>query len=183
MTTRFGSKLKKDDNLFIAPLLRGGRVSPQDILNAYKAADNIHLQSFKRFGSIVRSAKLFGYKDSYLDNVLKEAGVGSANRVALLNNHYRPLPFTDEKRALIRERVSTLSPLEFDTLIKKIRMENRVKSGRYFLREPKAKGGVVNVPNAPSEPDERKMRLVPETFIGAAGLSFQDEEDRSYVNI
>ena len=62
-------------------------------------------------------------------------------------------------------------------------MENRVKSGRYFLREPKAKGGVVNVPNAPSEPDERKMRLVPETFIGAAGLSFQDEEDRSYVNI
>ena len=155
----------------------------EDILNAYKAADNIHLQSFKRFGSIVRSAKLFGYKDSYLDNVLKEAGVGSANRVALLNNHYRPLPFTDEKRALIRERVSTLSPLEFDTLIKKIRMENRVKSGRYFLREPKAKGGVVNVPNAPSEPDERKMRLVPETFIGAAGLSFQDEEDRSYVNI
>ena len=141
------------------------------------------MQSFKRFGSIVRSAKLFGYKDSYLDNVLKEAGVGSANRVALLNNHYRPLPFTDEKRALIRERVSTLSPLEFDTLIKKIRMENRVKSGRYFLREPKAKGGVVNVPNAPSEPDERKMRLVPETFIGAAGLSFQDEEDRSYVNI
>ena len=40
MTTRFGSKLKKDDNLFIAPLLKGGRVSPQDIINSYNAFVN-----------------------------------------------------------------------------------------------------------------------------------------------
>ena len=32
MTTRFGSRLKKSDNLFIGPLLRGGRVTPNDIV-------------------------------------------------------------------------------------------------------------------------------------------------------
>ena len=39
MTTRFGSDLKKDNTLFIAPLLRGGRVGSEDILDRYKYAE------------------------------------------------------------------------------------------------------------------------------------------------
>ena len=31
--------LKKSDNLFTSPLLKGGRVSPEDIINAYKYSE------------------------------------------------------------------------------------------------------------------------------------------------
>ena len=35
MTTRFGNELKKDENLFTSPLLKGGRVTPEDIITGY----------------------------------------------------------------------------------------------------------------------------------------------------
>jgi hypothetical protein len=36
MTTRFNRQLKGADSLFIAPLLKGGRVSPEEIVDRYK---------------------------------------------------------------------------------------------------------------------------------------------------
>jgi len=35
-TSAFNSNLKKAENLFTSPLLKGGRVSPEDIINGYK---------------------------------------------------------------------------------------------------------------------------------------------------
>jgi len=47
------------------------------------------------------------------------------------------------------------------------------------LRSIKSKGGVVeDVLNVISEPDERKMRGLPNTYSGMAGVLFQDEEER-----
>ena len=47
------------------------------------------------------------------------------------------------------------------------------------LRSIKSKGGVVeDVLNVISEPDERKIRGLPNTYSGMAGVLFQDEEER-----
>ena len=43
---------------------------------------------------------------------------------------------------------------------------------------PYAKGGVVNVPNASTEPDEKKVRGMPFTYAELGGVLAQDVEDR-----
>ena len=48
----------------------------------------------------------------------------------------------------------------------------------YEYIAPYAKGGVVNVPNASTEPDEKKVRGLPFTYAELGGVLAQDVEDR-----
>jgi len=50
-TSKFSSDLKKSENLFTTPLLRGGRVNPEDIVNSYQYSE------IRRFGVLKEMAK------------------------------------------------------------------------------------------------------------------------------
>jgi hypothetical protein len=76
MTTRFGSKLKKDDNLFIAPLLRGGRVAPKDILDAYKYSESRRFATLKEMYQDIEAARTLGMSNSKIRReILKRKGI------------------------------------------------------------------------------------------------------------
>ena len=64
MTTRFGSRLKKADNLFIAPLLRGGRVTPNDIVNSYKYSEARRFAILKEMYQDIEAARTLGMSNS-----------------------------------------------------------------------------------------------------------------------
>ena len=63
MTTAFVRDLKGADNLFTAPLLRGGRVTKKDIINSYKYSQaqrfsilkdmykNIDVETYEKFAT------------------------------------------------------------------------------------------------------------------------------------
>ena len=64
MTTTFGSNLKKDNNLFIGPLLKGGRVSSKDILSRYKYSQARKIETVKEMYKNIEAARALGVSES-----------------------------------------------------------------------------------------------------------------------
>jgi hypothetical protein len=50
-------------------------------------------------------------------------------------------------------------------------------------RDMFAKGGLVEVPNAPAEPDERIDKMTGQPYNEQAGLAFIDEEDPKPISL
>ena len=91
MTTRFGSKLKKDDNLFIAPLLRGGRVSPQDIFNSYKYSESRRFATLREMYQDIEAARVLGMSNSKIRReIQKRKGIKKKVVNDLLRGVYTP---------------------------------------------------------------------------------------------
>ena len=63
MVTRFGSNIKKADNLFIGPLLRGGRVTPKQIVDQYKYSEQRRFQFMRDMYKNVEAARALGMDD------------------------------------------------------------------------------------------------------------------------
>jgi len=136
MTTRFGSKLKKDDNLFIAPLLRGGRVSPQDILNAYKYSESRRFATLKEMYQDIEAARTLGMSNSKIRReIQKRKGIKKTVVNDLLKGVYTPKEpsdfFIDRMRKINRdlnekEGLDTPNPFTIARpFIRKIIVENR----------------------------------------------------------
>jgi hypothetical protein len=64
MITRFSSSLKKDENLFTSPLLKGGRVTSEEILNGYKYSESRRFQTMKEMYKNIEAARKLGVDDS-----------------------------------------------------------------------------------------------------------------------
>ena len=64
MVTSFGSNLKKADNLFIAPLLRGGRVSPEQIVDQYKYSEQRRFAFMRDMYKDIEAARALGMPDN-----------------------------------------------------------------------------------------------------------------------
>ena len=62
-TSEFGSNLKKSENLFTSPLLRGGRVSPEDIINGYQYSEQARFQTLKKMAKDINAMKKLGMPD------------------------------------------------------------------------------------------------------------------------
>jgi hypothetical protein len=69
--TQFGSRLDKDRNLFSAPLLKGGRVDPKDIVNSYEYSEARRFQTMKDMYADINAARTLGVSDSVIKNKLK----------------------------------------------------------------------------------------------------------------
>ena len=71
-TSEFGSNLKKSENLFTAPLLRGGRVSPEDIINRYQYSEQARFQVLKKMAKDVDAMRELGMPDYKIKRELKK---------------------------------------------------------------------------------------------------------------
>ena len=69
--TQFGSRLDKDRNLFSAPLLKGGRVTPEEIINSYEYSEARRFQTMKDMYSDIKAARKLGVPDSIIQQKLK----------------------------------------------------------------------------------------------------------------
>ena len=136
MTTRFGSKLKKDDNLFIAPLLKGGRVSPQDIINSYKYSESRRFATLKEMYQDIEAARTLGMTNSKIRRELqKRKGIKKTVINDLLRGVYTPKQpsnfFQERMRKINRdlnekEGVETENPYMIASpFLRKIISENR----------------------------------------------------------
>ena len=136
MTTRFGSRLKKSDNLFIGPLLRGGRVTPNDIVSSYKYSESRRFAALKEMYQNIEAARTLGMSDSKIRRTIK-ARKGIKKKVVneLLRGVYTPSVPSDFFQKRVREinrdlnekeGVDTLNPYTIaGPFIRKIINENR----------------------------------------------------------
>ena len=136
MTTRFGSRLKKAENLFIAPLLRGGRVSPQDILNSFKYSEARRFAILKEMYQDIEAARTLGMSNSKIRReIQKRKGIKKTIVNDLLKGVYTPKEpsnfFVDRIRKINRdlnekEGVDTPNPFTIARpFLRKIIVENR----------------------------------------------------------
>ena len=72
MVTSFGSNLKKADNLFIAPLLRGGRVSPEQIVDQYKYSEQRRFAFMRDMYKDIEAARALGMPDNLIRRELQK---------------------------------------------------------------------------------------------------------------
>lgn len=71
-TSQFGSDLKKSENLFTSPLLKGGRVSPEDIINRYQYSEQARFQVLKKMAKDVDAMRELGMPDYKIKKELKK---------------------------------------------------------------------------------------------------------------
>jgi len=177
---------------------------PGDVVDDYLKVQNTNYKYFQNLAlkvqahsNISSTAKTF--------QILRDNGIGQNTAMELLLNQFNPtepnltglpedifnkLP-EDRKRKYIKQfkednlALQTLYlsflqlPLEKpDGFEKEIEIKRQEISDK-FNRTDMAKGGEVNVPNAPVEPDERINKLTGLPYTETAGPAFQDNEDEA----
>ena len=90
MTTDFVRGLKNADNLFTAPLLRGGRVTSQDIINSYKYSQAQRYAILKKMYKNIDAAKTLGLSNSIINRKVKRRGVRKDVFSQLMRGKFTP---------------------------------------------------------------------------------------------
>ena len=130
MTTRFGSRLKKADNLFIAPLLRGGRVTPNDIVNSYKYSEARRFAILKEMYQDIEAARTLGMSNSKIRReIQKRKGIKKTVINDLLRGTYSPKEPSDFFEERIRKINRDLNEKEG------VEIENPYSIARSFIRK------------------------------------------------
>ena len=90
-TTSFASDLKKAENLFTSPLLKGGRVSPDDILSRYQYSEARRFHTLKQMAKDVEAMKHLGVPDWKIkQEIEKRKGLGKDVVSNLMLGTYTP---------------------------------------------------------------------------------------------
>ena len=104
-TTDFTRSLKKTENLFTSPLLRGGRVSSKDILDKYQYSESRRFQTLKEMAKNIDAMKKLGMSDYKIEERLK-ARKGLSKEVVenLMTGRYTP----KEPSKFFEERITEI---------------------------------------------------------------------------
>jgi len=90
MTTSFLSDLRQSNNLFTAPLLRGGRVSREDILDAYKYSESRRFVALKEMYKNIDAARTLGVSNIVIERKVKRKGLRKDIFEDLMRGKYTP---------------------------------------------------------------------------------------------
>ena len=140
-TTKFARDLKNAENLFTASLLRGGRVTPEQILNAYKYSEHRRFETLKEMYRDIEAAKVMGLSNLMIKNKVKRRGISNVLYEQLVKGNYspkEPSEFFKQRMAQINrdlnvdEDLNIINPyLEAKPYINEIIRQNR----RLYLLE------------------------------------------------
>jgi hypothetical protein len=135
MTTSFVRDLKNADNLLSAPLLRGGRVTKEDIINGYKYSQAKRFSTLKEMYKNIDAARTLGISNAVLNRKVKRKGVKEEVFDQLMRGKFTPTRPNDFFITRLGEITRDLNKLEgvqvrnpyFDAIkdINKIVAENR----------------------------------------------------------
>ncbi len=135
MTTSFVRDLKNADNLFTAPLLRGGRVTREDIINSYKYSQAQRFSTLKDMYKNIEAAKTLGVSNSVISRRVKRRGVRKDVFNQLMQGKFtptRPSDFFIKRLAEINRDLNKLEGTQvrspyFEALpeLNKIILDNR----------------------------------------------------------
>ena len=109
--TKFGSGLDKDRNLFSSPLLKGGRVKPEDIVDSYAYSEARRFQTMKEMYLDIDAARKMGVSNRAIEEKLKtRKGLGKDDIESVMRGKYlpgEPNKFFIEKMQEINKNLNT----------------------------------------------------------------------------
>ena len=118
MVTDFGSSLKKDDNLFTSPLLKGGRVTPKEIVERYKYSESRRFQTMKEMYKNIEAAEILGMPINRIRRELeKRKGLKRDAINSILQGQYLPYTpseFFVNKMAEINRELNAVEGVDID---------------------------------------------------------------------
>jgi len=85
-----GVTKSKDENLFTAPLLRWGRVSPEDIVTSYKYSESRRFQTLKEMYQNIDAAKTLGVPNYKIRSKISRRGLSKQVASDLMLGFYTP---------------------------------------------------------------------------------------------
>ena len=89
--TKFGSGLDKDRNLFSSPLLKGGRVKPEDIIDSYAYSEARRFQTMKEMYLDIDAARKMGVSNRAIEEKLKtRKGLDKNDIESVMRGKYLP---------------------------------------------------------------------------------------------
>jgi len=90
MTTRFGKRYKNANGLFTSSLLRGGRISPETLLDTYKYSESRKLAEMKEMYQNITAARELGVPEYVIRNRIKRKGINKEIFNELTRGVYTP---------------------------------------------------------------------------------------------
>ena len=90
MTTRFVRELKTANNSFTAPLLRGGRVSKDDILERYQYSESRRFNTMKEMYKNIDAARKLGVPENVIRSKVKRQGINKEDFNEVMRGVYTP---------------------------------------------------------------------------------------------
>jgi len=112
MTTSFVRDLKNADNLLSAPLLRGGRVTKEDIINGYKYSQARRFSVLKDMYKNIDAARTLGVSNAVLNRKIKRKGVKKEVFDQLMRGKFTPTRPSDFFIKRLGEITRDLNKLE-----------------------------------------------------------------------
>ena len=90
MTTRFNSRLKNANNLFTGSLLRGGRVSPETLIDTYGYSETRKLAEMKEMYQNIEAARKLGVPEYKIREKVKRKGINKQLFNEIIRGVYTP---------------------------------------------------------------------------------------------
>ena len=196
MTTRFLDDLRKSNNLFTAPLLRGGRVSREDIINAYKYSQSRRFAALKDMYKNIKAARTLGVSNYILEKKIKRKGLKKDVFNQLMRGIFsptRPSEFFITRTSEInrdlnkKEGVNIRNPyFEAISDINRIISENRnvsLSDGEVkFYEQEYSKGGRVGMQQGGEAGDKELAASIWATEPEEVKQSFEYDFDKYYAS-
>jgi hypothetical protein len=115
MVGNFNKGISSARATFLGDVLKGGAVSPEEVLEQYLGAEQQRFNIFRNFRKDVEAAKRLGIKETDLMKQLER--LPKNTRQAILNNKYQPYIPSDEVKTIFYENALNLSRLTGAPLI------------------------------------------------------------------
>ena len=104
--TKFGSGLDKDRNLFSSPLLKGGRVNPEDIVDSYAYSEARRFQTMKEMYLDIEAARKLGVSNRAIEEKLKtRKGLNKDDIENVMKGRYLP----DQPNKFFIDKMQTIT--------------------------------------------------------------------------
>ena len=180
MSTRFGNEIKKDENLFTSPLLKGGRVTPEDVITSYKYSESRRFATLKDMYKNIDAARTLGVPEYKIRERIKRKGLSKEMVNSLILGIYNPKKPSDFFKKRIAEITRDLNQKEgvylpnpyteaIQDLNEIINSNRRLSlledSPNFFEQEQFAHGGRVGMQKGTEDPNESEKKIVSQIWI------------------
>lgn len=183
------SRYLSDSKYAIANLSVDHVTKGTDLVKSYTEKQEFRLAAAKELHRKILAAQYF-MSDSQIMQIMVSKGIGAKEAEKIIGNYFEPTPISERLELDIYKKTPLDKNQKHNDIVRKLKKEyakffkmrliEPSKAEEYFSedREGMEKGGeVTDVPNVPTEPDQRIDKMTGMPYDQQAGTAFVDEED------
>ena len=103
----FQKNVRNSRALFTGTVLKGGPISPEEIINAYINANRALFQTNKEMSKDVKAAQILGLGEDQLSNIMEERGASNDYKY-LSSEQFKPYEISDSVKKLFQKNAEAL---------------------------------------------------------------------------